>query len=218
MTRTIHSAPLPAAVSDRVQKQQITRVRDPYDALRFWSAFTHGLGAVLSVLSGAALIVLAAYHGAGALDLVSLAVYTASMTALYLASCLYHCVNTSIRGRLFLRKLDHSMIYVLIAGTYTPVCLSVLGGALGWSLFGVIWGLAVVGVIVTLCWLDAPRILTTMFYVGMGYSSTCLTAFGSGAQRIGVFLDDRRGCGLYSGRCDVCTEMAAETSCTVRLP
>ncbi len=61
------------------------------------------------------------------------------------------------------------MIYVLIAGTYTPVCLSVLGGALGWSLFGVIWGLAVVGVIVTLCWLDAPRILTTMFYVGMGW-------------------------------------------------
>ena len=91
------------------------------------------------------------------------------MTALYLASCLYHCVNTSVRGRLFLRKLDHSMIYVLIAGTYTPVCLSALGGALGWSLFGVIWGLAVVGVIVTLCWLNAPRILTTMFYVGMGW-------------------------------------------------
>ena len=169
MTRTIHSTPLPAAVPGRVHKHRITQVRDPYDALRFWSAFTHGLGALLSVLSGAALIVLAVCRGAGALDVVSLSVYTASMTALYLASCLYHCVNTSVRGRLFLRKLDHSMIYVLIAGTYTPVCLSALGGALGWSLFGVIWGLAVVGVIVTLCWLNAPRILTTMFYVGMGW-------------------------------------------------
>ena len=169
MTRTIHSTPLPAAVPGRVHKQRITQVRDPYDALRFSSAFTHGLGALLSVLSGAALIVLAVCRGAGALDVVSLSVYTASMTALYLASCLYHCVNTSVRGRLFLRKLDHSMIYVLIAGTYTPVCLSALGGALGWSLFGVIWGLAVVGVIVTLCWLNAPRILTTMFYVGMGW-------------------------------------------------
>ena len=82
MTRTIHSAPLPAAVSDRVQKQQITRVRDPYDALRFWSAFPHGLGAVLSVLSGAALIVLAASHGAGESELVPLAVYPALMPAL----------------------------------------------------------------------------------------------------------------------------------------
>ena len=61
------------------------------------------------------------------------------------------------------------MIYVLIAGTYTPICLSVLGGSLGWSLFGVIWGLAAVGVVVTLCWLNAPRLITTLFYVGMGW-------------------------------------------------
>lgn len=149
--------------------KKVREVRDPYDGLRFWSAFTHGTGAVLSALGGAALLTLAALNGADALALTSLAVFTASMVALYLASCLYHCVNTSVRGRLFLRKLDHSMIYVLIAGTYTPICLSVLGGALGWSLFGVIWGLAVLGTVVTLCWLNAPRMLTTLFYVGMGW-------------------------------------------------
>lgn len=193
MTRTIHSAPLPAAVSDRVQKQQITRVRDPYDALRFWSAFTHGLGAVLSVLSGAALIVLAAYHGAGALDLVSLAVYTASMTALYLASCLYHCVNTSIRGRLFLRKLDHSMIYVLIAGTYTPVCCRCW--AVRWDEpvrcdLGAGCGRRHRHVVLAGCSADPDHHVLC----GDGVdSSTGLTAFGSGAQRIGVFLDDRPG-------------------------
>lgn len=167
MTRVMTSNT--AVLSGTSGMEKIREVRDPYDGLRFWSAFTHGAGAVLSALGGAALLTLAALNGADALAVTSLAVFTASMAALYLASCLYHCVNTSVRGRLFLRKLDHSMIYVLIAGTYTPVCLSVLGGALGWSLFGVIWGLAVVGVVVTLCWLNAPRMLTTLFYVGMGW-------------------------------------------------
>ena len=149
--------------------KKVREVRDPYDGLRFWSAFTHGAGAALSVLGGVVLVALAAMNGADAMAVTSLSVFAASMVALYLASCLYHCVNTSVRGRLLLRKLDHSMIYVLIAGTYTPICLSVLGGALGWSLFGVIWGLAVVGVVVALCWLNAPRMLTTLFYVGMGW-------------------------------------------------
>ena len=168
MTRTMsmnHTAMVAGIPTVRREHE----ARDPYDGLRFWSAFTHGAGAVLGGAAGAVLLVLAALRGVGALGIVSLSVFTASVIALYLASCLYHCVNTSVRGRLFLRKLDHSMIYVLIAGTYTPICLSVLGGALGWTLFGVIWGLAVLGVAVTLCWLNAPRMLTTLFYLGMGW-------------------------------------------------
>ena len=143
--------------------------RDPYDGLRFWSAFTHGAGAVFSAAGGAALLAAAALRGADAQTVTALSIYTASMVLLYLASCLYHCVNTSVRGRLLLRKLDHAMIYVLIAGTYTPICLAVLGGALGWSLFGIVWGLALLGVLVTLFWLNAPRKLTTLFYIGMGW-------------------------------------------------
>lgn len=149
--------------------ERAEKARDPYDGLRFWSAFTHGMGAGLSAVCGVALLAAAVLKGVGAQGVVALSVYIASMILLYLASCLYHCVNTSVRGRILLRKLDHAMIYVLIAGTYTPICLSVLDGALGWALFGVIWGLAFLGVIVTMFWLNAPRKLTTLFYVGMGW-------------------------------------------------
>ena len=142
---------------------------DLYDGLRFWSAFTHGFGAVAGGVGGLVLLGLAAARGTSALGIVSILIYTASMVALYLASCLYHCVHGSAHKRLMLRNLDHSMIYVLIAGTYTPVCLVALGGALGWTMFCVIWGLAALGVAVTLCWLNAPRTLTTLFYVGMGW-------------------------------------------------
>ncbi len=167
MTRTVTT--IPAIVPGTAGVKKAPAVRDPYDSLRFWSALTHGAGAVLGALGGAVLLLLAQASGADALALASLGVFTASMVALYLASCMYHCVNTTVRGRLFLRKLDHGMIYVLIAGTYTPICLSVLGGPLGWSMFGVIWGLAALGMVVTMFWLNAPRLLTTMFYVGMGW-------------------------------------------------
>lgn len=160
--KTINMPVLPAA-------EKTASGRDPYDGLRFWSAFTHGAGAVFSAAGGAALLAAAALRGADTQTVTALSIYTASMVLLYLASCLYHCVNTSVRGRLLLRKLDHAMIYVLIAGTYTPICLAVLGGALGWSLFGIVWGLALLGVLVTLFWLNAPRKLTTLFYIGMGW-------------------------------------------------
>lgn len=166
MTRAIHKK---TVIRERGGVTPVRVKFDLYDGLRFWSALTHGAGAALGGLGGALLLVCAAVQGAGALKLVSLAIFASSMVALYLASCLYHCINTNARGRLFLRQLDHSMIYVLIAGTYTPVCLSVLGGALGWTLLAVIWGLAVLGVIVTLCWVNAPRKVNTLFYVGMGW-------------------------------------------------
>lgn len=167
MTHVIH--PKTAKMSNRAGVKPVRVNFDLYDGLRFWSALTHGAGAVLGGLGGAILFAAAALHGASRITLISLAVFTFSMIALYLASCLYHSVNTSARGRLFLRQLDHSMIYVLIAGTYTPVCLSILGGALGWTLLVVIWGLAVLGVIITLCWLNAPRKVNTLFYISMGW-------------------------------------------------
>ena len=156
--------------AERRRGVQTVRVKfDLYQGLRFWSAFTHGLGAVLGAVGGAVLIALCAWKGSGAMTGVSLSVFTASMVLLYLASCLYHSINASAKVRLFFRQLDHSMIFVFIAGTYTPVCLAVLGGGVGWALFGVIWALAVLGVIVTLCWVNAPRTVTTLFYVGMGW-------------------------------------------------
>ena len=101
----------------------------------------------------------------------SFAIYGASMICLYLASTLYHCVNASVKGRLALRKFDHASIYFLIAGTYTPVCLTALRGPWGWSIFGVVWGLTIAGLVMTFAWIDCPRQLTAGIYLAMGWLS-----------------------------------------------
>lgn len=154
-------------VSRRVKPQE--KGRDPYDGLRPWSAITHGIGAGLAVIATALLLVRTALTGADPWKLVSFAVYGASMIGLYTASTLYHCVNTSVKGRINLRKFDHSSIYFLIAGTYTPICLTVLRGPWGWSLFGVIWALAIAGLFMSLFWINCPRVVTSTVYIAMGW-------------------------------------------------
>ena len=162
-----HSVPLPPHTTIRPKKPR--EVRNPYDGLRPWSAITHGVGAVLAIVGTVLLLAKAALSGAGAITVVSLAVYGASMISLYTASTLYHCITTTVRGRLALRKFDHASIYFLIAGTYTPVCLTVLRGAWGWSLFGIIWALAIAGLVLSLVWISAPRALTSAIYISMGW-------------------------------------------------
>ena len=143
--------------------------RNPYDGLRPWSAITHGIGAVLAVFATILLLVQTVRTGGDAWKLVSFSIYGLTMTALYTASTLYHCVNTSVRGRIALRKYDHSAIYFLIAGTYTPVCLTALRGPWGWSLFGVIWALAIAGLVMSLTWINCPRKVTSTIYIAMGW-------------------------------------------------
>lgn len=143
--------------------------RDPYDGLRPWSAFTHGAGALLAALGTALLLLRARQTGGSVLHYATFSIYGASMILLYLASTLYHCVNTTVRGRVALRKLDHSSIYLLIAGTYTPICLLPLRGPWGWSLFGTIWALALLGLALSLLWINAPRQVTAGIYIFMGW-------------------------------------------------
>ena len=131
-----------------------------------FNGYTHLAGAVLALAGTAALVTLAAMK-ADALRVVSFSIYGATLVLLYLASTLYH----GARGRAkdVLRKLDHCAIYLLIAGTYTPFALVALGGAWGWSLFGVAWGLAAVG-IVQECWLArGARLSSLAIYVAMGW-------------------------------------------------
>ena len=151
------------------RKAKPKEVRDPYDGLRPWSAITHGVGAALAVFGAVLLIVKAVGSGVGALGIVAFSVYGASMIALYLASTLYHCIWTGVKGRIALRKFDHASIYALIAGTYTPICLLVLKGAWGWSLFGIIWGFALAGMALSIAWINAPRMLTSVIYLVMGW-------------------------------------------------
>lgn len=144
--------------------------RDPYDGLRPWSAITHGLGVALAVL-GTVLLLLRAVEVGGMWHIVSFAIYGASMIGLYAASTLYHCLRTGVQGRVALRKYDHTSIYFLIAGSYTPICLVGLRsqGAWGWSLFGVIWALALGGLVLTMVWINSPRWMTSGIYLFMGW-------------------------------------------------
>lgn len=100
---------------------------------------------------------------------VSAVVFGVSLILLYSASSIYHALELDPKAALALRKVDHMMIFVLIAGTYTPFTLGPLRGTWGWSLFGAIWGCAVVGMAVKLFWMGAPRWLSTAFYILMGW-------------------------------------------------
>ena len=156
MEHVLSSSPFDSVPVSRRRGRPQEQGRDPYDGLRPWSAITHGIGAVLAVVGTVLLLVQTVLAGGDVWKLVSFSIYGASMTALYTASTLYHCVNTSARGRVALRKYDHTAIYFLIAGTYTPVCLTALRGPWGWSLFGVIWALAIAGLVMSLTWINCP--------------------------------------------------------------
>lgn len=132
------------------------------------SGLTHCIGAALSLVGLVLLIVFAAIYG-NAYHVVSFTIFGVGLFLLYLFSTLYHWLNISEKGITVFRKFDHIMIYILIAASYTPVCLVSLRGPWGWSLFGVIWGLAVLGTILSAIWIKAPRSITTTIYIIMGW-------------------------------------------------
>lgn len=138
------------------------KIKDPV------SGFTHLAGAILSIAGLVVLVCFAAIR-ATAWHVVSFSIFGASLILLYTASSLYHLLPVSDKVTAVLRRIDHMMIYVLIAGTYTPVCLVPLRGAWGWSLFGTIWGIALVGIIIKAFWMNAPRWLSTGIYITMGW-------------------------------------------------
>jgi hemolysin III len=133
------------------------------------SGLTHLLGAVLSLVGLAVLVYLAAINNRP-WHLVSFAIFGATLVLLYSASTLYHLLPLAFtKGKSILRRIDHSMIFVLIAGTYTPICLVPLRGVWGWSLLSLIWGVAIAGVIVKAFWIKIPDWLSTGIYVVMGW-------------------------------------------------
>lgn len=132
------------------------------------SGLTHCIGAALALIGLVILIVFAAIWG-DAYDVVSFTIFGVGLFLLYLFSTLYHWLNISEKGINLFRKFDHMMIYVLIAASYTPICLGPLRGPWGWSLFGVVWGFAILGIILTAVWIKAPRALTTSIYLAMGW-------------------------------------------------
>lgn len=131
------------------------------------SAVLHLLGVVLSILALTVLLL----NGLGSVwKLVSFSIYGAALILLYTFSLIYHSVPQSWGGQnQIFRKLDHLSIYLLIAGTYTPFCLVTMRGPWGWSLFGVIWGLALAGILIQAVYINVDRRFTTLIYIGMGW-------------------------------------------------
>jgi hemolysin III len=131
-----------------------------------FNAITHLVGAVLALAGTVVLVVLAALGG-DPWKVVSVSIYGATLVLLYCFSALYH----SLRGhpKNILRELDHHSIYLLIAGSYTPFCLVTLRGPWGWSLFGLVWGLALLGSLQELKFKSSRRILSVVIYVVMGW-------------------------------------------------
>ncbi len=130
-------------------------------------ALTHGVGTALSV-AGLVLLVVRAAHTGDPWRIVSFAIFGSTMVLLYGASTLYHSLTKS-RIRHVFKTMDHALIYVLIAGTYTPFLLVTLRGPWGWTLFGIVWGLTVAGVIFKICFAGRFRGASTLLYLGMGW-------------------------------------------------
>ena len=159
--------------------------RTPYDALRPWSAITHGVGAGLALIGAVYLLIGSALAG-NWLSFAMFAVYGASMVCLYTASTLYHCLRTAVPARLALRKYDHCSIYLLIAGSYTPICTLSLESRVGIPMLTAIWILAALGIWLTIAKGNIPRLITSLIYLGMGWLAVfavvplhrCLNAAG----------------------------------------
>ncbi len=144
-----------------------TEAKERLSLEEFANCATHGVGLVLSLAGFVALVLLARAHG-DAWHMASCAVYGASLVALYLASTLYHGARAPRAKRLF-QALDHCGIYLLIAGTYTPFTLVTLRGPWGWTLFGLVWGLALAGILFRVVCGERHRPLAVASYVLLGW-------------------------------------------------
>ena len=135
-----------------------------------FNSVSHGVGAGLSIAGCVVAVVKAALHG-GAMDVVSAAIFGAMLIILYLMSTLYHAITNDTAKRVF-RVLDHCTIFLLIAGTYTPYTLISLRGqnaALGWSIFGILWGLTAFGVVLNAVSLKKFKVIPMILYIAMGW-------------------------------------------------
>ena len=141
------------------------------DKREITSALTHLGGAIFGVI---ALILLlnVAVKANSLIAIAAFLIFGLSMILLYSTSCAYHFIDSSKKkAKLIMRKLDHIMIFVLISGTYTPICLLVLDKNIGYKLLAVVWSITIIGALIKIFWIDAPRWVSAGLYLGMGWLS-----------------------------------------------
>ena len=131
------------------------------------SAITHFIGMLMAIFAAVPLLLKAAREQ-NPVCLGSILVYAASLILLYAASTTYHTFNRSPKVNTILKKIDHMMISVLIAGSYTPICLLVLGGRTGVMLLAIVWSIALAGILIKAFWVYCPKWVSSVLYIGMG--------------------------------------------------
>lgn len=144
------------------------KIKDP------GSAITHFIGMMMAIFAATPLLIKAAREP-DTIHLISLSIFIGSMILLYAASTTYHTLDISEKWNKRLKKLDHMMIFVLIAGSYTPVCLIVLDKEVGIPLFALVWGIALAGIVIKALWVTCPKWFSSMLYIAMGW--VCVLAF-----------------------------------------
>src|SRR5215831_21308218 len=147
--------------------QRMSEEQYPSTGEEIANSLSHGTGLVLAI-AGAPILIVAAARSGTAWNTVGVSIYAGSIIALYLASTLYHAM-THDRAKRFFRILDHSAIFILIAGTYTPFTLGVLRGPWGWTLFGLVWGLALIGLVKKVLFGARFIWLSVTLYLVMGW-------------------------------------------------
>lgn len=141
------------------------------DKKEITSALTHLGGAIFGVI-GLILLLNIAVKSSSLITIASFLVFGLSMIFLYSTSCVYHFIDSSKKkAKVIMRKLDHIMIFVLIAGTYTPICLLVLSKDIGYKLLFVVWSITIIGAFIKIFWINAPRWVSSGLYLGMGWLS-----------------------------------------------
>ena len=146
------------------------RIREP------GSALTHFAGMLLAVFAAVPLLIKAALDS-GEVCFYAMGIFMGSMVLLYAASAAYHSVNVPARILKIFRKVDHIMIFYLIAGTYTPVCLITLRGRQGFLLLAAVWGIALTGTLIKSLWITCPKWFSSILYIAMGWA--CLSVLGT---------------------------------------
>lgn len=131
------------------------------------NAITHGIGVLLSIAALVLLVVFSSVHGT-ALHIISFTIYGVTMLMLYFSSTMLHSLPAGRMKNMF-EIFDHASIYLFIAGSYTPLLFIVVQGTLGWTLFGIVWGLATAGIVFKIFFVKRFLFLSTLFYIGMGW-------------------------------------------------
>ena len=157
------------------------KIKDP------GSALTHFIAMLLALFAATPLLIKAA-RSPEQTHLLALTIFIISMILLYAASTVYHTLDISPKVNQILRKVDHMMIFVLIAGSYTPVCLVVLGDRRGYALLAAVWSIAIIGMLIKAFWITCPKWFSSILYIAMGWA--CLAVFGTlwNTLSLGAFL------------------------------